>query len=542
LPLGDLAPVAIPYHGFRDGLVGVTAGSSDALVGVTVNGELVTARSSEPGAGWLREFRAKPVTGERPVVASGGGVVAVGGDDGRVRLRGVRGDESPKEIDTKAAVHGLAVSADGKWLATSSFAIKPDVTSALRVWALSDGKEVNCWKMAPRVVALSPDGVYLAVAEYHRVDLYDVKNGQVLRSLPAPGDEIEYLTFLPDGSGVVAVGEAGVIRRWETKTGKSLDLGTGHTAPVTAVRFTPGGGIVTAGADGTARLWDATGKEVRRFEGHKHGIVGLALSRDGRALYTAGGVNDGTVRAWDTETAAELRTCAGARTGAGWGQLAPTALVLSADGKTLALGLSDGPTRLLDPETFKEKPSADPAAPALRLGSGARALAFAGSRLVTRERFTFRVWDGATGKALQSAGGAAGKADTSGLAVSPDGKWFAAPQRSEDVRERIRDRGKYLGIWDTDTGKPIDRFDIGTGNAILRPDLTAVAFALDGATVVVGDEAGNVWAVDIATKAVPRRLGAHNGQILALAVAPDGKTVASGGADSSVLVWKLADR
>ena len=56
----------------------------------------------------------------------------------------------------------------------------------------------------------------------------------------------------------------------------------------------------TGGADGTARLWDvATGKELRRFAGHKAVVFGAAISADGSLVATGG--YDGTVRLWYTD-------------------------------------------------------------------------------------------------------------------------------------------------------------------------------------------------------------------------------------------------
>ena len=72
----------------------------------------------------------------------------------------------------------------------------------------------------------------------------------------------------------------------------------GHAADVFTAAFTPDGGrVVSAGADETARLWDAaTGKEVRRFLGHTGPVTCLAISGDGRTLATGG--QDAAVRVW----------------------------------------------------------------------------------------------------------------------------------------------------------------------------------------------------------------------------------------------------
>ena len=47
--------------------------------------------------------------------------------------------------------------------------------------------------------------------------------------------------------------------------------------------------ILSAGADNVLRLWDAaTGKELRKLEGHREPIWHVAFSRDGRLAISSG--------------------------------------------------------------------------------------------------------------------------------------------------------------------------------------------------------------------------------------------------------------
>src|SRR5262249_20959764 len=69
--------------------------------------------------------------------------------------------------------------------------------------------------------------------------------------------------------------------------------------------FCPDGKTVLAGShDCTVRLWDvATGKELRRFLGHRAAVRGLALSGDGTRMATWGsadwGEPAGRIRLWE---------------------------------------------------------------------------------------------------------------------------------------------------------------------------------------------------------------------------------------------------
>ena len=73
-----------------------------------------------------------------------------------------------------------------------------------------------------------------------------------------------------------------------------------------SVAFAPDGqSLATGSKDNTARLWDvATGRELRRFEGHGAVVISVAFAPDGRCLATAS--HDGTIRLWDIGSGHEL--------------------------------------------------------------------------------------------------------------------------------------------------------------------------------------------------------------------------------------------
>jgi WD40 repeat protein len=72
----------------------------------------------------------------------------------------------------------------------------------------------------------------------------------------------------------------------------------GHVGRVFTARFVAGHAILTAGSDGTARLWDAaSGSLQRSFRGDSYFLADALLSPDG-SLVIAGG-SDGFLRFWD---------------------------------------------------------------------------------------------------------------------------------------------------------------------------------------------------------------------------------------------------
>jgi WD40 repeat protein len=292
----------------------------------------------------------------------------------------------------------------------------------------------------------------------------------------------------------------------------------------TLLRFSPDGTklIAVAGNRLVIVADAATGAELFRLGETREEGAAVAFSADGKTLIAAG--RNQLIRSWDLDSGKILRTV----------QLPPTAgasLALSADGQRLAHTDADPnvPVRVLDATSGRElarfgKPLAGAqSAEVLQVQ-----MAPDGKVVVTAESAARRLllWDAVKGQALR--GLQDGGAVTSGLVFSPDSRMLAAGDNDA------------VSVWETATGKRRRRLQTDQ-----RP-VTVLAFSPDSRYLLAGAQARDsasaagaaLW--DLAGQRLLARFGSHAGGVRAVAYAPDGKRVATAGADGTVLIWDVA--
>src|SRR5262249_1246439 len=100
------------------------------------------------------------------------------------------------------------------------------------------------------------------------------------------------------GKQLVTAGADGTARVWELATGKPVTPLLRHGAGVLQAAFSPDGRrVATGSADRTARVWDAApGKPVTPPLEHRAAVTLVAFSPDGRRVATAAADR---VRQWD---------------------------------------------------------------------------------------------------------------------------------------------------------------------------------------------------------------------------------------------------
>jgi WD40 repeat protein len=343
-----------------------------------------------------------------------------------------------------------------------------------------DGRRVvTCW-MSMAVGALARGEVKAESASQVGVKVWDAQTGELVLSL----DGLFAPQLSADGKRLAAVRDEAVLV-WDLEqaikdNGRSPLLTLhGHPQAVNHLGFSPDGRrLATAGMDKIVRVWGVeTGQEELTLRGHNDMVTDVRFRPDGRRLLSASW--DGSIKVWDATRDPDFRALRGHATSV-------TDLAFAADSRHLAAVAPDG-LRLWDVLERKE---------VLHLRQG-----------------------------YQS------------VALSPDGKRLAAAVRPNQAR-----------IWDLDhwqAGGPAPAELATLGGHAGR--VTALVFSPDSRVLASGSvdpadgaRPGRVILSDAGTGALLRELTGLTASVLSLSYRFDGRRLAAGLADGSVLIYDPA--
>ena len=239
-------------------------------------------RSAEAHQGWATALAVRP------------GLIVSGGEDGRVVLWGP-GLESGKTLaETGTTVSCLALSPDGK----TAFAGSEDGACWLLPVAGGPGTRMAEGLGAALAAAFDETGRVAAAFKDGRIRAFQAKPEKRLWESPRIQPFLTSLCFLAPSGTLASCSGDGKVELWNTGTGAaqaSLAARAGPAGPVAAL---PGGRVAFAESGGAVRVWDpAKGGSLPALPGHADGVIGLAPALEGSAVVSAG--LDGTLRLWD---------------------------------------------------------------------------------------------------------------------------------------------------------------------------------------------------------------------------------------------------
>ncbi len=289
-------------------------------------------------------------------------------------------------------------------------------------------------------------------------------------------------------------------------------LSSGHGANISALTFSPDGKyLVSASEDSTLRLWDPnTGAEIRTLRGHTNIVTALAVNADGTEIASAS--LDHTLRVWNAATGETLASLRGP---------APAVYLLkiTPDSRSLitAETVSAGTVlRIWDIESGRQTHLIK------RNEAAVSQVFFNGSSMLVAEESgdddatgSLTTYSLQTGRLMQTRPALL-------CGASEDGKWIAIDRSTERARRAL--------IVDLAHDTPV----VGLSGQVSR-----IAFSHDGAWLAYETLAGDTAVVRRTMGGAAQTIHGRGAEFSMLALSPDGRWLATTGADFSIHFWDV---
>jgi WD40 repeat protein len=463
---------------------------------------------------------------------------------------------------------GTTVSPNGETLAVAD-------GSGVRLLDLATGKELRHWKQRSDSRAVfSADGKRLAWSGFDNTHgiaypwVTEVAGGPP-RRLGLPTNSFHPPCFAPDGKALVVL-EAGRVPEWrDIETGKAIRPLDAHAGSVAEIRVLSDGKHLVSRDHNRTLVWHHfAGKLIRRYpDDLPEGETALHQTNPFDFMMTVHDAS-GTLRLRDIVSGRELLKLEGNH---GFVGRPADPVAIARDGKTAALVSKDYYIRIYDLNTGKLRRKFDPDAAVwnVELSDDGRYMEWVVQRLIGDKRgdgpfyldtqtgkewtdgrpFTSKrrdYWTPSYPEEFQKRLGDAKLVDAQGkpidpkgphrifaIQASPDGRYLMLSYTLPDT-DNFRQRQSRSGLWDVVTGKPLTHLELTRGT---------LRFSADSRLLYNATMEGAIEVWEIATGQKRLNLQGHRpGEIHCLVFLQDGRTLASGGGDTQILLWDLTGR
>ncbi len=315
----------------------------------------------------------------------------------------------------------------------------------------------------------------------------------------------------PDAARIVTASADGTARVWNAATGVEIGRFADHVGVVNGLAILPDGKrVVTVADDATAKIWTLADARVDLvLQGHTAPIRAVAAFPDGRRIVT--GSNDRTLRIWDAASGATLKLLSGHTDHV-------VSVAVTADGRRVVSGSYDRSNRIWDAESGEEITRIAGTA------GGLVAVTPSGDRLLTSDTDNVaRIWDARTGTLLQTLPNSG--REVWAVAFSGDGRLAYVGSASGTLR-----------IFDAATGEP--RLQLHSPS----DGLTAIAEIVLGQELIVGasDGTARIWDIRPGRDTAKATFMVPGDLIQRVAFSPDGSRLITGSLDLTARVWNVA--
>jgi WD40 repeat protein len=289
-------------------------------------------------------------------------------------------------------------------------------------------------------------------------------------------------------------------------------LQSGHGANISALAFSPDGKfLVSASEDSTLRLWDPnTGAALRILRGHSNIVTAVAVSGNGTQIASAS--LDHTLRVWNPVTGEQLASFRGPEPSVYLLKITPDSHSLIT-AETVATGTV---LRVWDIKNGRQMRMIK------REDAAVSHVFFRGAMLLVAEESgeddssgSLTTYNLQNGRQIQTR-------PTLVCGASDDGKWIAIDRSNETARRAV--------IFDLARDRPLDT---------LSGQVSRVVFSSTGNWLAYESLAGDTAVVRRTAGGPARTIHGRGAEFSMLALSPDGRRLATAGADFSIHIWDV---